>query len=113
MLNATIIALIVPNAAQIITEADHAVANSEICSPLANTIWFDAHRINQGIVLWAVPGAGWVKSLHRKDGVLAVLSCREDGSPVSMMSYNEVEVGFARPTLDQHWQAMSACLARK
>ena len=112
MFNATIVAVLVPNSRQIIGDTDRAVANSEIANPTANIIWFDADRINQGVVLWAVPGAGWVITTQ-VGGSLVVLHAREDGSPTKGNHLNRVEVGFARPTLDDHWQAMSACLARK
>jgi hypothetical protein len=75
-----------------------------------NTIWFDASgHISQGTVLWAIPQAGWVKTFHRGDR-LVVVPCRQDGSPISMASLNEVEVGFHRPTLDQHWGVLRPCL---
>jgi hypothetical protein len=100
--------LIVPNSRQIVTAADLATAEAAAASN-GNTIWYDSTRIGQGVVLWAVPQAGWVTTFHKGDR-LAVLPCREDGSPVSMASFNQCEVGFGRPTLDQHWQALRPCL---
>jgi hypothetical protein len=103
--------LIVPNAAQILSTADLATAAAAVTNA-GNTIWYDCTGIGQGVVLWVVPSAGWVTTFQKEDR-LAVLPCREDGTPTSMASLNEVEVGFARPTLDQHWGALRPCLVAR
>jgi hypothetical protein len=95
----------------IITEADRAAAAAAAITN-SKIIWYDLTDIGRGVVLWAIPEAGWVKTFHRGDR-LAVLPCRQDGSPVTMASLNEIEVGWARPTLDQHWLALRACLVSR
>jgi hypothetical protein len=103
--------LIVPNATQIVSAADRTAAAADIANT-GNTIWYDTTRIGQGVVLWAIPSAGWVITFQKGDR-LAVLPCRQDGSPVSMASLNECEVGFGRPTLDQHWGVLRPCLVAR
>ena len=110
-INTIDIAALVPNAAQILSQSDRALAAAALTNA-GTTIWFDTDKMDQGTVLWAVPSAGWVTTFH-KQGRIAVLPCRQDGTPTSMASFNEIEVGFARPTLDQHWGALRPCLVAR
>ena len=96
---------------QIMTEDDRALANN-IAMTGGEELWYDSSRISEGVIVWAVPGAGWARTFHRGERVV-VLPCREDGSPTSFASLNEEEVGFGRPTISQHWHVLRPCLVSR
>ena len=110
MQNATLVATLVPNAAEMLTLANLFTARTGIAAG-GDTIWY-APYLNEGEVLWAVPGVGWLLTTQRRE-CLVLLHCREDRTVSKGNHLNRTEVGFGRPTLTQHWECLRACLVAK